>query len=127
MVVAVAHARLIVRRTHHRGGLASAKAQTPKTKLPPKVLPGEPGVPFACQIRRGTTGNSGAGRGRRHSLNAAPPQVSTAATATEPEPPKLKAPVHRHGLAATACSGRRHGSVAEAGGGGEATAPHRRG
>lgn len=80
-MVAVAHACLIVRRTHHRGGLASAKAQTLKTKLPSKVLPGEPGVPCACQILRGTMGNSGAGRGRRHSLNAAPPQVNTATAA----------------------------------------------
>ena len=57
-MVAVADARLIVRRTHHRGGLPVAQAQTLKAKFPPVELPGEPGVPFACQILRETTGNS---------------------------------------------------------------------
>jgi hypothetical protein len=60
---------------------------------------------------------------RDQDSDTAAPQFSSATVAKEPELPKLIARVRRLGPAVAACSGRRIGSVAEAGGG---TARHTR-
>jgi hypothetical protein len=49
-------------------------------------------VPFACQILRGITGNSGNSRGCDQESSTIPPQVSGATAVKRPKLPKLMAP-----------------------------------
>lgn len=70
-------------------------------------------VPDACQIGRGTTGNTGGFHSSRPGADDTSPQASPVTSRRTPELPKLRARPGRRG-----CARQRHCTVAEAGRGG---------
>lgn len=85
---------MVGQRTRRRGRLSSAEAQTLRgSQLCQGDLRGEATVPYACQILRGTTGNSGKQPKCDQGSHTTPPQVGTAILAKGPEVPKVRARV----------------------------------